>query len=462
MASTSRPRPVGQRARPFGSPSLHAQESQAHLLAEGEKGQRDFGDSAAGPARRFGKLISRVTCAGGAVALLALALTSSSAHAHDPTFKFRAYGTAVVDGALAQGEWDAAAKWNFNANIPPSGTTPATLYLMNDGSTLYLALRVARPSLGSSSVAFDFDNDHDGVLFEDGDDALLLNPSIGFLDEFWTRQPPCPPNTVCGLYDAEGGGTNNGQGVATNNGSVSIYELSHPLDTTDDAHDFSLRLGKRVGFFMSLRFCAPNCVDTESPRFGDIVITSTSTVPPDTRITEGPAEGSLTADEPVTLVFTGSDDIIAPDDLTFECELDEGGFAPCTSPATHLLAEGRHSFAVRATDEVGNIDPTPDVRSWIIDTEAPSKPSVRGPRKLRQSRAVYRLSARDSIDTAVQLRYRCSVDRRSLKPCSRRLVVRLKRGRHVVRARAVDRTGHVSALTVVQVVRAKPPRRTRH
>ena len=44
---------------------------------------------------------------------------------------------------------------------------------------------------------------------------------------------------------------------------------------------------------------------------------------------------------------------------TFECRLDSGHFAPCSSPYRKRLALGMHRFEVRATDAAGNTDPTP-------------------------------------------------------------------------------------------------------
>jgi hypothetical protein len=83
------------------------------------------------------------------VVLLAVAfaaLAASAAQAHDPSLELRAHGTAVVDGVQSPGEWDRAARWDFAANIP-GGSTPATLYSMNDGINLYLAVKRGRPDL---------------------------------------------------------------------------------------------------------------------------------------------------------------------------------------------------------------------------------------------------------------------------------------------------------------------------
>jgi hypothetical protein len=45
---------------------------------------------------------------------------------------------------------------------------------------------------------------------------------------------------------------------------------------------------------------------------------------------------------------------------TFQCRIDGGPFASCTSPKTYSgLAAGHHTFSVRAIDKAGNVDATP-------------------------------------------------------------------------------------------------------
>src|SRR5215218_762162 len=51
----------------------------------------------------------------------------------------------------------------------------------------------------------------------------------------------------------------------------------------------------------------------------------------------------------------------------FQCRLDTGSFAPCTSPKTYVrLRSGAHRFMVRAVDAAGNADTTPAVSQWTI------------------------------------------------------------------------------------------------
>lgn len=89
------------------------------------------------------------------------------------------------------------------------------------------------------------------------------------------------------------------------------------------------------------------------------------TTPPDTTITGGPS-GDTTATSAsfnFTSTETGS---------TFECKLDTGTYASCTSPKAYSgLAVGSHTFTVRATDAAGNVDASPATRTWNITTTTP-------------------------------------------------------------------------------------------
>ena len=57
---------------------------------------------------------------------------------------------------------------------------------------------------------------------------------------------------------------------------------------------------------------------------------------------------------------------------TFECRLDSGSRASCASPATlGPLADGAHTFDVRATDAAGNQETAPASHGWVVDVGAP-------------------------------------------------------------------------------------------
>ena len=95
------------------------------------------------------------------------------------------------------------------------------------------------------------------------------------------------------------------------------------------------------------------------------------TTPPDTTIDSNPPDPSPSGD--ATFTFSGTDDVTAPADLRFECDLDGGGFSACSSPQDYTgLGDGSHTFQVRAIDAGNNVDQTPASFTWTIDLSAPS------------------------------------------------------------------------------------------
>lgn len=57
--------------------------------------------------------------------------------------------------------------------------------------------------------------------------------------------------------------------------------------------------------------------------------------------------------------------------VTYECQLDSGNYAACTSPKSYTgLSVGNHTFSVRATDSTGNVDATPATQTWTVTAPA--------------------------------------------------------------------------------------------
>ncbi len=223
-----------------------------------------------------------------AFSVLAVPL-SSPALAHAPGVVLSGFGTATIAGVMSPGEWDGASSTEFAVNLPEGGTAPGSVFAMNDENNLYLAIRFARAIVDpGNSAVFEFDNDHSGGARVSGDDVLVVNPSIDFFDEVRTTEPPCPAGALCGLLDTTLGGTNDGAGAFHNDGTFTVYEFAHPLNSLDDAHDFSLTPGATVGFTLMIRMIAAGAEfpvgfgDTSFPTpcisclnlFGDIVIAS--------------------------------------------------------------------------------------------------------------------------------------------------------------------------------------------
>jgi hypothetical protein len=91
-------------------------------------------------------------------------------------------------------------------------------------------------------------------------------------------------------------------------------------------------------------------------------------VPPDAQITKGPKD--KTKSKTATFEFSGSD---ARAVAGFQCKVDAGAFAPCASPFTVKVKKGKHSFQVRATDQAGNVDPTPATDTWTVKKKKKKK-----------------------------------------------------------------------------------------
>ncbi len=99
------------------------------------------------------------------------------------------------------------------------------------------------------------------------------------------------------------------------------------------------------------------------------------TVAPNTAIDSGPANGSTTDDQSVTFSYHGSP---GADAASFDCRVDSGAWSSCGTGAsgsytTAVLANGSHSFDVRAKDSAGNADASPATRSFTVATTVPGQ-----------------------------------------------------------------------------------------
>jgi hypothetical protein len=101
---------------------------------------------------------------------------------------------------------------------------------------------------------------------------------------------------------------------------------------------------------------------------GSFIVNVTDTIAPETTIAGTPT--ALTNSASATFAFTGTD--IGSGVASFQVQLDGGAFTTATSPLTLTgLADGTHTFRVRAIDAVGNIDATPATYTWTVDTTPP-------------------------------------------------------------------------------------------
>ncbi|MHA1621588.1 MAG: C39 family peptidase [Candidatus Heimdallarchaeaceae archaeon] len=160
-----------------------------------------------------------------------------------------AYVIPIIDGFISPGEWDDAATKSFILNLTNDETHKTILYIKNDDMYLYLALKIFNDDYNvRDSLHIFFDNDNDGIE-EDGDDSFYR--IIGFIpggamDEYYDA------DFKRDRSDTEDGGTNDvvADSSHTNPDGIGDYtfEFKHPLDSSDDLHDFSLSPGDIVGF----------------------------------------------------------------------------------------------------------------------------------------------------------------------------------------------------------------------
>lgn len=154
-----------------------------------------------------------------------------------------------IDGLIDKREWAAA----DTARYETTGGIEGVCYVMNDASNLYIAIITTDSTLsedteGTDAVALYFDNDNDGMGPEKGDDIIGWS---GYLHEHF--RDGFSLGTYSWYRDTDYDGTSDGESEAQNiNKMYNHFEIAHPLNSRDDAHDFSLRLGDTVGFALRL------------------------------------------------------------------------------------------------------------------------------------------------------------------------------------------------------------------
>jgi hypothetical protein len=173
------------------------------------------------------------------------------------------------------------------------------------------------------------------------------------------------------------------------------------------------------------------------------------TTAPDTRIDAGPS--AVIAKPTATVEFST---VIAESGATFQCRLDSAGFTSCSSPVViSALAEGAHTFEVRARDSLGNTDPTPATRTFVVDYPSPPPPDRIAPETTLTQRPKSVLKVKKTATATFGFAanepgasFRCMLDRLPPALCSSPTRYRnLKPGRHSFAVGAVDAAGNVDA-----------------
>jgi len=164
-----------------------------------------------------------------------------------------------IDGKISYGEWDDADSITLSLYSWETGKRfngSASLYVKNNQKDLFFAIIIFDDFNSGDVLSLEFDNNGNG-LFEVGEDRLVLGfPSLGwdfFVDHFWNKTQ----TFWLAMEDRAFNGTNDGEGYFGHSNPIPnetgeyVFEISHPLNSHDDSHDFSLSIGDVIGIGLS-------------------------------------------------------------------------------------------------------------------------------------------------------------------------------------------------------------------
>lgn len=160
---------------------------------------------------------------------------------------------------------------------------------------------------------------------------------------------------------------------------------------------------------------------------------------PDTQIDSGPT-GTI-GDDDATFTFSANP---AEAGVTFQCRVDTAvEWSACTSPRQLTgLAEGAHTFRVRAVDSQGIADSSEATRSFTVDTTPPDTQLLNPPSgKVRGAQQVFEFVSEPGAT------FTCQIDSLTAQPCTSPWTAPPLSGVHVLRVVARDAVGNADSLT---------------
>jgi hypothetical protein len=159
------------------------------------------------------------------------------------------------------------------------------------------------------------------------------------------------------------------------------------------------------------------------------------TVAPGTTLTESPpaADNSTM----VRFSFTSSEE-----NVTFDCSLDGAQYVACESGSDFgPVTDGTHSFAARAHDRAGNVDTSPAIHTWAVDTSTPDTLLLSGPEgAVGSTTAMFTFV---SPDAGAGATFQCALDGGAMTACSSPFTLNnLPMGMHTFQVRVRDAVGN--------------------
>ncbi len=222
---------------------------------------------------------------------------------------------------------------------------------------------------GTNSIWTGINNivDYIGNLITNGSGAIVASGGtvdVGAYEFQDSTAPTTTANINTGTYNAVQSVTltcSDGAGVGCDK---TYYTLDNSTPTTGSTQ-YSSPIS--ISTTTTLKFFSKDLNgNSESIKTKTYTI---DTTPPDTVITTQP--------DSVINTSNTNFNFEADETSTFQCKLDSEAYATCTSPKSYTgLAEGSHTFSVKATDTATNEDVTPAEFTFVVDTQAPTLSNI--------------------------------------------------------------------------------------
>ena len=196
---------------------------------------------------------------------------------------------------------------------------------------------------------------------------------------------------------------------------------------SDGSHTFEARATSAAGLTDATPASATWLVDATAP---------------DTTIT---AQPPAVSGSNVAFSFSG-DDGSGSGVASFECRLDAGAWTACVSPQAYSgLSNGNHTFAVRAFDNAGNVDPSPDSVSWTVNSTMPETLLLSAPPTVTQNTSAnFTFIGIDDIAPSSAISFECRLDGGAWAACtSPKNYTGFGDGSHTFEVRAIDNGGNI-------------------
>lgn len=180
---------------------------------------------------------------------------------------------------------------------------------------------------------------------------------------------------------------------------------------------------------------------------------SVDTTAPDTQIDSGPAAGSTTGDSTPSFGFSATEA-----GSSFECRIDGGDFRACIGPGSAhtpaALGNGPHTFEVRSTDGVGNVDASAATRDFTVDADPPETTIDKQPkRKTTKRKAKFTFTSDEPGST-----FECKLDKGEFEPCGANAKFKVKAKKHTLEVRATDAAGNTDPTPASVKWKVKKPK----